>query len=358
MKKLVLLVLFAMTVFFCFSQATKENTRNKQQQHNVPKAAPDYADLFYWAAHPFKHDYSDSIPGFLKGEKRDTSVDVFFLYPTTFTGNFLSAPLNGDVNDTTLNLHTDMTTILMQASIFNGSARVFSPRYRQAHLKAFYQFESKESQQAFDLAYNDLKTAFQYYLDHWNHGRPIIIAGHSQGSMHAIRLLKEFFDGKPLQKQLVCAYIPGWKVSPADFQNIPLGIMPTQSDCVLTWRTYKKGTTSGLAGLGGGNSWCVNPISWRTDTNTTIADMQKGAVIGNFNRSIAHKITAGISNENHVLFVDGFGFPAAAGNDTLSKLAQTGNFHILDFNLFYMDIRENVKLRINDYSKNHSGSGK
>jgi len=355
MKKLIIFGLLVTTGFFCFSQTIRERILSRRQQHaNISKgAAPDYSDIYYWAAHPFKHDYSDSIPGFLKGEKRDTSVDVFFLYPTTFTGDFANSPLNGDVNDTTLNLHTDVTTILMQASIFNGSARVFSPRYRQAHLKAFYQPGSAESKQAFELAYNDLKTAFQYYLDHWNHGRPIIIAGHSQGSMHAVRLLKEFFDGKPLQKQLVCAYIPGWKVSPTDFKSIPLGTSPTQSNCVLTWRTYRKGTVNGLAGIGGSNSLCVNPISWLADTSTTTTDMQKGAVIGNFNRSIAHKITAGVSDVNHVLFVDGFSFPAMAGNDALSKLAQTGNFHILDFNLFYMDVRENVKLRISDYFKNH-----
>ena len=53
----------------------------------------------------------------------------------------------------------------------------------------------------------DVKAAFQYYLEHYNNGRPIIIASHSQGTTHAKRLLKEFFDGTALQHQLVAAYL-------------------------------------------------------------------------------------------------------------------------------------------------------
>jgi len=60
-------------------------------------------------------------------------------------------------------------------------------------------------QKNLELAYQDVKTAFEYYLKNWNQDRPIIIASHSQGSVHAQRLLKEFFEDKPLAKQLVAA---------------------------------------------------------------------------------------------------------------------------------------------------------
>jgi hypothetical protein len=200
-----------------FTQALHEkfNERNWQQHKTNPgeiPPRPDYSNLYYWTAHPGKWDYSDSIPSFLKNEIRDTSVDVFFLHPTTYTNNFQNANMNADVNDSILNHRTDIRTILFQASVFNGSCRVFAPRYRQAHFKAYFQLNSDQSKKAFDLAYDDLKTAFQYYLDYWNEGRPIIIAAHSQGSMHAVRVLQEFFDGKPLQKQLVCAYVVGWQI--------------------------------------------------------------------------------------------------------------------------------------------------
>ena len=45
---------------------------------------PDYSNLDYWAAHPWKKDPSDSIPTPLKDEIRDSIADVFFLHPTIF----------------------------------------------------------------------------------------------------------------------------------------------------------------------------------------------------------------------------------------------------------------------------------
>ena len=186
--------------------------------------APDYSNQFYWAASPYKHDTSDSIPTFLKDEKRDGRVDVFFIYPTSYLGaanesdilqpggnrmevfNKLKAVAwNADLRDTVVNNRSDNRSILYQASVFNAAGRIFAPRYRQANIKAFFVPASAEAAKAFDLAYSDIKNAFMYYLKYENHGKPIIIASHSQGSLHAIRLLQEFFDGTPLQKQLVCA---------------------------------------------------------------------------------------------------------------------------------------------------------
>src|ERR1039457_5413588 len=105
----------------------------KSKQSNTP---PDYSQLKNWAAIPGKHSPADSIPAFIKDEKRDTDVDVFFLHPTTYTGRFEG--WNAHIDDEAINKKTDMGAILFQASVFNGSCRVFAPRYRQAHLKAFF----------------------------------------------------------------------------------------------------------------------------------------------------------------------------------------------------------------------------
>src|SRR5205085_571698 len=94
--------------------------------------APDYSNLYYWASHPLKHDAADSVPSFLKNEKRDSSADVFFLHPTTYTRDFANASWNASVNDEALNRETDNRPILYQASVFNGSCKVYAPRYRQA----------------------------------------------------------------------------------------------------------------------------------------------------------------------------------------------------------------------------------
>ncbi|MEI8114731.1 MAG: DUF3089 domain-containing protein, partial [Bacteroidia bacterium] len=197
MKRITLLL-----TIIILSISVEAQPRNSEAGPNTGPA-PDYSDLKYWAASPFKEDNSDVIPAFLKDEVRDTRADVFFIHPTSYFGEEKTSPWNADLRDTVVNNNTDNLSILFQTTVFNGSCRVFAPRYRQGNMEAFYVFDTPQAKAAFELAYQDLKTAFKYYLKHYNKKRPIIIASHSQGSLHAIRLLQEFFDGKPLQKQLV-----------------------------------------------------------------------------------------------------------------------------------------------------------
>ncbi|GAB4032295.1 DUF3089 domain-containing protein [Spirosoma gilvum] len=327
--------------------------------------SPDYSNLYYWAASPHKHDVSDSIPAFLKAEQRDTLADVFFIHPTTFgTGIHsevdASAPTqqrtnllaelrnsawNADLSDTALNRTTDLRPILYQASVFNGSCRVFAPRYRQASLKAFFVRNSPRAQQAFDLAYSDIKKAFQYYLDHDNHGRPIVIASHSQGSLHAIRLLQEFFDGKPLQQQLVCAYVVGYQIEKRAFKQLPCGDSPSATGCVVGWRSYQKGEIPRIIEEENGNSLCVNPLTWTSSAQWASNDQHRGALRG-FNELLSHTVGAGIEPQSAILWV-------SLPNGIDDRLKRMKNLHVLDYNLFWMDIRENVRQRVQAFVERH-----
>ena len=321
---------------------------------------PDYSDLGYWAASPYKHDPSDSIPPFLKDEKRDTRADVFFIHPTSFLGTadendilnagdnrrelfnaLKTAAWNADLTDSVVNNRTNSRSILYQASVFNGSCRVFAPRYRQANIKAFFVPRSAASQQAFDLAYSDIKAAFTYYLQHENQGRPIIIASHSQGSLHAIRLLQEFFDGKPLQQKLVCAYVVGYQIPLDAFQKIPVGSSPTMTGCFVGWRTYQQGTTPRLVEQENGNSVCVNPLTWTTATAWADKTQNNGSLIG-FNRLLPQMVGAGIEPTYNILWAT---LPEKAGE----RMQNMKNLHTFDYNLFWMNIRANVKERIDAY---------
>lgn len=306
---------------------------------------PDYSNLYYWAASPYKHDNSDSIPAFLAGERRDSLADVFFIHPTSYTMNIKYGSWNADLTDTAVSNRTDARAILYQASVFNGSCRVFAPRYRQANLKAFFVRTSPSAQKAFDLAYGDVRKAFQYYLDHENHGRPIIIASHSQGSLMAIRLLKEFFDGKPLQQQLVCAYIIGYQIKPDDFKYIPVGTTPSQTGCFVGWRGYRQGEIPRGVEAEKENSVCVNPLTWTTQPGMVSRDSSKGALYG-FNKLVTGEVSAGIEPNSKILWVSlPEGLPA--------KIKKLKNLHIYDYNLFWMDIRQNVKLRVDTYLTQH-----
>ena len=301
---------------------------------------PNYANLDYWAAHPWKKDLSDSVPEPLRLELVDSSADVFFLHPTMYTMKLKGKDLNAAIDDSYLNAKTDHSTILYQASVFNQSCRVFAPRFREAHISQFFTGDTIEASKAFDLAYEDVRTAFEYYLKNYNHGRPIIIAAHSQGSKHALRLLKDYFENKPLHNQLVVAYILGWQIPKDQFKSITMCTDSVQTGCICGWRTLREGYLPQLIKREKGNSFVTNPLLWTIDEQPASKELNQGSVLFDFN-----KIYKGVSSariKDNILWISKPKFPH--GSLYLSK-----NYHAGDLNLFYMNVRKNIKTRIQHY---------
>lgn len=299
----------------------------------------DYSKLSNWAAHPDKNDPSDSLPISISDDKMaNDQVDVFFIHPTTLTDQKDSS-WNADIYDVELNNKTDNSTILYQASAFNAVGRVFAPRYRQVHIRGFFT-DSNVVKDYFELAYQDVASAFQYYLEHYNNGRPIIIASHSQGTWHAKRILKMFFDQKELQKKLVCAYIIGFPVEENYFKTIPVCSDSNQTGCFVSWRTFHSGYVPDFVKKENFKALVVNPLSWKTDGDYVSKEKNFGGVMYNFNKITKHVVDAKISG--NILW--------SCKPDIFGKiLLRNKNYHIGDINLFYMNIRENTKCRLNAY---------
>jgi hypothetical protein len=324
-------------LFLLSACAKKYQAFVSQYDFAVKTPIPNYNNLDYWAAHPWKKDPSDSIPKPLRNEKRDSIADVFFIYPTTYTES--RAGWNADINDADLNAKTDYTSILYQASVFNQHCRVFSPRYRQAHFSAFF-IDPQQSDPVFDTAYADVKRAFEFYLENYHHTRPLIIAGHSQGAKMAERLLREFFDGKPLQKYLVAAYIVGWPIPQNLFGQIPVCTDSMQTGCFCGWRTFRKNYIAPYASNENPVSYVTNPLSWDTTTAYVSAARNKGSVLRDFNKLILHTTDAQI--HEGVLWVSKPKFPGGS-------FYRAKNYHIADINLYYMNLRSNIEARIKNF---------
>jgi hypothetical protein len=307
-------------------------------------AAPNYSDLKNWAAHPEKHDFADSIPlnSGLKDEQATAEVDVFFVHPTTYTLTKGNNSWNGDLDNQALNDKTDKGTILFQASIFNGAGRIYAPRYRQAHYAAYVSTDRESSKKALELAYVDVKAAFEYYLKNWNNGRPIILAAHSQGSQHAAHLLKDFFDGTNLKNRLVVAYIPGMPIPKNFSKDIKPCDKPEQTGCFCSWRTFKTGYEPPKLVIDNSIS-VVNPLSMTTENGLVTAEKHLGGVLIGFKKASEQTINAEI--HNGILWITK---PKFRG----SFLYRTPNYHIGDLNLFYFNVREDAKRRVSLFWKN------
>ena len=303
-------------------------------------AAPDYAEARFWAALPDKADEADRVPADSLTDRQATAAaDVFYVYPTLYFSEKgdtdWNAPVQGDFTE-----RVQEQAMRNHASIFNAAGRVYAPYYRQAHIQSYYVAEARraDARAAFALAYADVKRAFQHYLDHYNDGRPIIIASHSQGTTHCKQLVTEFFDGTELREQLVAAYLVGIEVTTDHFEAIPVCESPDQTGCFVSWRTWRKGHLPERFYDPERPTAVVNPISWTTDTAWVDRRYHDGAVLYNYDKGIYPRLIGAGIHEG-VLWADK---PQFFGSIFFTRK----NYHIGDYNLFWLDVRRNARRRV------------
>ena len=319
--------------------------------------APDYSKQQDWLAFPGRNGFERSVaPGDSAVPEESAIADVFFIHPTTY--------LKNDVWNVALHAHTTygVPVLLNQASAFNGCCRIYSPHYRQAALKAL-----NESRAAVDLAFSDVQQAFRWYIEHENHGRPFILASHSQGSSHAVRLLQQDIVGTPLQKQLIAAYVIGAYV-PVEFTQAGLPICDSadSTGCIVSWNTSQTGRRGSEILIHDTNYWwqgkwiaknlppavCVNPLTWRiAGPAPASANLGSELLPGDYDESSPNRPIAlspptraltGAVCDRGLLNVDIS--PFKRGYFNILRVAY-GSYHVVDYGLFYENIRANALQR-------------
>ncbi|WP_156491377.1 DUF3089 domain-containing protein, partial [Erythrobacter sp. HI0074] len=179
--------------------------------------------------------------GSVTGEPADPQAlpefAVFFVPPTSYI------QAGGDWNAALGDATTDNRARLFLrglASPFNRADEIWAPKYRQAAAGAFLT-DRPEAQQAIDAAYADVAQAFDYFLDSIAADKPIVLAGHSQGASHILRLLQEKVAGTPVAERVAAVYAPGWPISVEhDLPVLPFPACaaPGQPQCLLAWSAF------------------------------------------------------------------------------------------------------------------------
>lgn len=322
---------------------------------------PDYSQTGSWASLPTIDDPADLVPhGVLVKPKGEHPVDVFFIHPTGFlTSGSWTSPLDRDSG-------TEENTGFMmanQASAFNGCCNIFAPRYREANIFAYFG-STEDRDELLGFAYQDVKRAFEYYLQHDNQGKPFIIAGHSQGSHHAQRLLQEVIDKTDLHERMVAAYVIGSiliPVSPswfASMDHITACKNAEELSCVVHWDSMPEGTP---AYERADESLCSNPLSWQVNEELAEAGLNEGAVVpvGALNQAIGRvedvpshqafdSLAAPLKNLTWAQCRGGTLYAGEALGAGFEVDAM-GTYHQADYALFYMNIHNNAKLRASRY---------
>ena len=300
---------------------------------------PDYSNNDSWAVSP------DNIPNEISlfiNDKNEKEADVFFIYPTLIDGKsqkeWNSNIWNQEIRNDVIN-----RPVKYQASAWIDAGNLYVPYYRQAHIRVFNKKFREDGEKALELAYKDIREAFIYYLNNFNNGKPFIIASHSQGTVHAKRLLSEFIDDKELQNKLVAAYLIGWGVDENEFKKIKPMNSPDDIGGFVSWNTYK---LNKLPRKDNYEDWfkgdvTTNPITWDNKKEAS-KELHKGLLFRNlkiFTNNINIKLTDGIVWSS---------LPDVPGKILLKPVR---SYHFADINLFWVDIKENAINRVEQWLK-------
>ncbi|MFS2316676.1 DUF3089 domain-containing protein [Maricaulis sp. D1M11] len=191
---------------------------------------PDYGSLEGWLAHPQSFEAADILPEHVAAAPEVRPAAAFYVHPTSLISraawNQAEPQLYDEMRD---GLH-----LPNQASALQSCCDVFAPRYRQA---TFYSFADRgpNGALALDIAYSDVEAAFDAFLAQIRPDRPIILAGHSQGSAHIQRLMVERFDDAALRRRLVVSLVPGYPLAAGDGGQVLPCASETDSGCFLSW---------------------------------------------------------------------------------------------------------------------------
>jgi hypothetical protein len=157
-------------------------------------------------------------------------IDCFYVYPTVSDQPALNATRRVDPEIRSI--------VRYQAARYAQECRVYAPLYRQLTVAALGR-PLVEQRTAARLAYRDVLAAWKHYLAHDNHGRGVVLIGHSQGSGHLTRLLRTRIDRRRSERRrLVSAILLGGNVTDGDFRHVPTCRRGDQTGCVIAWSTF------------------------------------------------------------------------------------------------------------------------
>lgn len=330
---------------------------NEEQEHIVfefTRAATETSEVAATTATetsevavtPIDYSDQDSWVYYSIGEGKD--VDVFMCCPTVDTLDEENMSLENEVLRKAF-----VGALNMQRGIYEDNGRLYAPYYRQMAMCGYKLEDKEETERRIQIAYKDISDAFAYYLEHENDGRPIVLAGFSQGADMCYRLLEEYFGKKEIQEKLVAVYAIGWACTDEMIGKYPQ-IVPAKSaddlGVVITFDCETPEVTSTIVNPAGQKGYCINPLNWKTDATPADKSENLGARFmsskGEIKREEAGLCGCYIDEERGVLKV-----PDLNPADYPAKLdiLPEGAYHIYDYQFFYRNLQENVRHRIELY---------
>jgi hypothetical protein len=288
----------------------------------------------------------------------DKEVDIFYLYPTSWQ-KVDSTESNFCKIDNPLMLKYSKFAFERQASAFETVGNIYAPYYRQDD--ALYTLSLPLEEQAKvvgGIPKTDVFAAFDYYIKHYNNGRPYILVGHSQGSNVMVFLLSEYMKENPqVYSRMIAAYVVGYSITGEYLANNPhlkFANGPDDTGVIISFNTEAPEVVKGTNGVVLPGAIAINPITWTRDETLAPASENLGSITLNKDGSVAEGIPTPIMNyaDAQVDKDKGVVICTTVSVDKLapgSALFARGIFHSFDYAFYYYNIRENAANRTKKY---------
>lgn len=291
--------------------------------------------------------YEDSANWLFDGVGDDKSVDVFIVAPSVDTKGTINSEMTEGYKQ------AFRSAMNHQQALYAYTAKLYAPYYRQASLNA-YSYDIATREAILQNAYVDVSAAFKYYLEHKNNGRPIILAGFSQGADMCYRILEEYYGGESaraveLRKNLVAVYAIGWTLTQDMVDKYPQ-IKPATGELdtgvVITYDCEDGNVTDCFITPSGVKAIAINPLNWKTDSTKADKSLNKGSVTqdgaGAITSCVKGAYGAYLDPERGTLIVtdiDTNQYPPVL------SIFPDGALHLYDNFLFFVNLQENIKDR-------------
>lgn len=342
------------------------------EQHPLDANAYQAADKWYsrpgigasdparWQP-PLRHDRGGAgrlLPD--PAEPKPAPFAVFFVHPTSYYNRASwNAPWGDKPAEDTARLY-----LRNIASPFNQAREIWAPKYRQATVGAFLTDEP-QAQQALDAAYSDVVQAYRFFIGSVGKDTPIVLAGHSQGALHLMRLLRDEVAGKPIADRIAAAYVIGWPVStqhdlPA--LGLPACVTSSQPGCIMSWSTFAEpadpadlfaayANSTGFDGQRRGHSavLCTNPLTGGIGGNAA-KEANLGTLVPDSDLARGELVPAYVParcSERGLLLI---GAPPEMGNAVLPG----NNYHVYDIPLFWRNLQLDAARRSEAWHRQQS----
>jgi len=321
-----------LAIFVVFSLVAFEN--DALSSDPVPT---DYSKTEHWLA----------VPVVL-----DKKVDVFYLYPTAWK-KVDKNELDICSIDNPLMLQWSKAALGRQATAFGTVGNLFAPYYRQVDLTA------KDREKVVGtLPTLDAAAAFDYYIKHYNNGRPFILAGHSQGANVLANLLAGYMSEHPdVNARMVAAYVIGYSVTGAYLSKNPhlkFAQGPDDTGVIISYNTEAPSVVPGTNPVVSPGGIAINPITWTRDETPAKASQSLGSVMPSGEMSVPGGMFVPVEHyaDARVDKAKGVVICGTADADKLYSLYPgmgKGIYHSFDIPFYYYNLRENAANRIEKY---------